>query len=106
MGQEQDLKLHEEQALHVVHKEENVEPCPAESFLFNQASQGWYLGGVYASLFEYMVNVTVLKASVSFWNRITHTILIKTRDMGYSLLDISEIARLPNCGERYDEHIP
>lgn len=63
-------------------------------------------GGVYASLFEYKVNVTILKASISLWNKTTHTFLIRTGEMGYSLLDINGIVGLPTYREPYDEHIP
>lgn len=57
-------------------------------------------------IFEYKVNVTALKALISFWNRTTHTFLIKTGEMGFSLLDMSEICGLPTYGECYDEHSP
>lgn len=52
------------------------------------------------------MNVSALKALISFWNITTHTVLIKICEMGYSLLDISEIVGLPTYGEQYDEHIP
>lgn len=63
-------------------------------------------GGVYASVFEYRVNVRTLKALISFWNRTTHTFLTKTGEMGFSLLDMNEICDLSTYGEYYNEHIP
>lgn len=63
-------------------------------------------GGVYTSLFEYKANVPVLKVALFFWNRSTHTFLTRTGEMGYSLLDMSEIGGLPTYRQPYDEHIP
>lgn len=63
-------------------------------------------GGVYASLFEYKDNVPTLKAVLSFWNRSTHTFLTRTGEIGYSLLDISEIAGIPTYERPYDEYVP
>lgn len=47
------------------------------------------------------MNVTALKVLISFWNCTIHTLLIKTGELGYSL-----ICGLLTYGERYDEHIP
>lgn len=61
---------------------------------------------MYASLFDYEVNLNAMKALISYWNCPTHTILTRMSEMGISLLDVAEIGGLPIWGEIYDEHLP
>lgn len=49
---------------------------------------------MYASLFDYEVNVNAMKALISYWNRPTYTILTCTGEMGISRLDVVEIGGL------------
>lgn len=56
--------------------------------------------GMYASLFDYEVNANIMKALISYWNRLTHTILTRTGEMGIALLDIAEIGGMPVWGNK------
>lgn len=61
---------------------------------------------MFVSLFNHEVDHKILKATISFWNRHTHTFALKIGELCYYLLDVNEIAGPPTYGAIYDEHLP
>lgn len=61
---------------------------------------------MFVSFFNYTVDNNMLKAMISFWNRHTHTFVLKTGELCYSLFDVNEITGLPTYRAMHDEHLP